>query len=163
MGQLRLVQAGPRAPRFSTRSGCHLASALSSHELLKSFSKTEEVFSPSQCFTPEDIDHFCSNHSHLSEGSYQVSMPRKPDHQPMGESRTQVVRRFYSNESSMRYRGSWKEFQDVVEDYITLGHAEPMSPIDLIKPSCSTYYLLLHAILRRIAPQQAKGCLWCFS
>ena len=40
-----------------------------------------------------------------------------------------------------------------------VGNAEPMSPIDLIKPSCSIYYLPLHAILRRLLYNQAKGCL----
>ena len=136
---------------------CHLASALSSHELLKSFSKTEEVFSPSQYFTPEDIDHFCSNHSHLSEGTYQVSMPRKPDHQPIWESlgHRQLGDSTPTNspcDAEVLGRSSktlWKS----KSRWATLGHAEPMSPIDLIKPSCSIYYLPLHAILRRIALQ----------
>ena len=69
---------------------CHLASAPSSDELLKRFWETEEVFFPCHCFTPEErsvIDHFQTHHSYLPEGRFRFS-PCKPNHPPLGESRT---------------------------------------------------------------------------
>ena len=45
-------------------------------------------------------------------------------------------------------KGSWKQFPEVVEEYIKLGHAEPLSSIDLIKPLDSVYYLPMHAVFK---------------
>ena len=40
------------------------------------------------------MEHFVSNHSILPEGRFQVTLPRKPDTPPLGESCLQAVKRF---------------------------------------------------------------------
>ena len=129
----------------------HFASNLSSDELLQRFWETEEVSTPSQCYLPEEqvvLDYFKFNHVHLPAGCYQVSLPKKIDPPPMGMTRMQAVRMFYSNEASMIHKGSWKKFQDVVEEYLNLRHAEPLSSTDLTKPPDSVYYLPMHAVCK---------------
>ena len=94
----------------------------------------EEVAEPSSGSTSDEqlvVNHFKNNHLYLSVGRYQVSLPKKADPPLLGESRSQAVRRFLANERSIFRKGSWKAFQDVVKEYITLNHAEPMPASDL--------------------------------
>ena len=89
--------------------------------------------------------HYIDNTQYLSSQSrYQVTLPKKPDSLPLGDSRTQAVSRFVSNERSIIKRQLWEPFQQVVQGYLDLGHAEPVPHSE--SPPFSTYYLPMHAV-----------------
>ena len=53
--------------------------------------------------TPDErlaLDHFNTQHSHLSDGRFVVLLPKKPGAQLLGESRSQALRRFIAFEQS---------------------------------------------------------------
>ena len=129
----------------------HVAATTSSDDILKKFWETEEIAELSTALTPEEqsvFKHYKHNHVYLSTGQYQVSLPKKTDPPPMGESRSQAVRHFFSNEQSIIRKGSCKSFQAVVEEYLMLGHAEPVPAEDLTIPSDSVCYLPMHAVIK---------------
>ena len=90
---------------------CNATATLSLDDLLRRFWETEEVSTSSPCYMPEEqvvLNHFKTNHVHLSTGRYKLALPKKLDPPPLGESPTQAVKRFYSNESSIIRKGSWR-------------------------------------------------------
>ena len=78
---------------------------------------------------------------------YQVSLPWKPDAPPLGDSRSQALSRYISNERSILRRNVWKAFQEVVQSYLDLGHAE-LVPKDESEPACK-YYLPMHGVFKQ--------------
>ena len=80
---------------------------------------------------------------------YQVTLPKREDVPPLGDSRSQALHRYMNNEKSIIRKGIWKPFQDVVQSYLDLGHAE------LVPSSASTpaqhYYLPMHSVSKQSA------------
>ena len=76
-----------------------------------------------------------------------MTLPRRDDVPLLGDSRSQALSRYITNERSILKRNIWKPFQDVVKSYLDLGHAE------LIPPSNSTpeqtYYLPMHSVTKQ--------------
>ena len=81
-----------------------------------------------------------------SDCRYQVTLPKKPDAQPLGNSRDQAVSRYQSNEKSIIRRNIWKPFQDVIQGYLDLKHAEPVPATDPLP--IQHYYLPMHAVFK---------------
>ena len=77
---------------------------------------------------------------------YQVTLPKKPDTKPLGFSRDQAVSRFLSNERSVRRRGIYDSFQEVIQAYLDLQHAE-LVPLSYQLPPLH-YYLPMHAVFK---------------
>ena len=91
--------------------------------------------------------HYVSNTLYVSDQSrYQVTLPRKPDMVPLGDSRGQAACRYLSNERAILKRRIWEPFQQVVQTYFDLGHAEPVPPDD--PPPSELYYLPMHAVMK---------------
>ena len=131
----------------TANTACQALSLSSPDDLLQKFWETEEV-SSAACHTPEEkvvLDHFTNNHVLLPQGRYQVSLPRKADAPSLGESRSQALRRFYANENSITRKGTWQQFQDVVQEYIDLGHAELIPQAELQRQQ---FYLPMHAVMK---------------
>ena len=64
----------------------------------------------------------------------------------LGDSRTQALQRFISNEKTTIRKGTWTKFQKVMQEYLDLGHAQPVSAS---KPSNKTpFYLPMHAVMK---------------
>ena len=81
-----------------------------------------------------------------SECRYQVKLPWKPGAIPLGNNKTQVLHRFYSNERSVKTRKLTAPFQQVVQGYLDLHHAEPVPPEE---PSpAAVNYLPMHAVIK---------------
>ena len=76
---------------------------------------------------------------------YQVTLPRKPDCQPLGESRTQAVQRYFSNERSIIRRGVHKDFQAQIQGYLDAHHAEIVPALQLKLPN---FYLPMHSVVK---------------
>ena len=66
--------------------------------------------------------------------------------QPLGDSRTQALSRYYSNERSIHRRKIWEPFQAVVQSYLDLHHAEPVPAAE--PPPTEQYYLPMHALFK---------------
>ena len=97
-----------------------------SDELL---AQVEEPPSNQPILTLEDEavqQHYASTHEYQSTGHYKVSLPKVTDHAALGLSRPQALNRYLSNERSIQRKGTYTAFQEVVKDYLDLGHAEPV-------------------------------------
>ena len=117
-----------------------------SEALLTRFWEIEEVATAHTCLTPAVQKHFDDTHVYVSPpGYYQVSLPRKDPVTSLGLRRPQAVHRFMSNERSTQRKGTYNAFQDVVREYIELGHAEPVPPNDL-NGTVEHYYLPMHGV-----------------
>ena len=82
----------------------HLASLLSSDDLLRQFWEIEENLGGDTAYTPDKksvVQHFRDNHFCTDSGRFAVPLPRKPDTMPLGESRSKAVRRFFVLECSL--------------------------------------------------------------
>ena len=77
------------------------------------------------------VCHFEANHSRSPEGRFVVPLPRDPCAKSIGESRSQAVRRFLSLECSHTAKGRFEELDDVMQEYLHLGHAEPIPTAEL--------------------------------
>ena len=77
---------------------------------------------------------------------YQVTLPKKDSVHNLGLSRTQAVSRFIANESSIIRRRIHQPFQEVIETYLELGHAEEVPAED--SPPSPHFYLPMHCVLK---------------
>ena len=81
-------------------------SVMSSDDVLRKFWELEESPSVQACLSAEErivVRHFESNHTRSTEGRFSVPLPRNPSATPLGESRSQAVRRFLSLGLALSY------------------------------------------------------------
>ena len=78
---------------------------------------------------------------------YTVTLPKKADLPALGDSRSQALSRYVINEKSILRREIWRPFQDVVQGYLDLGHAE-LIPSSEPQPT-SSYYLPMHSVMKQ--------------
>ncbi len=94
------------------------------------------------------MQHFNDNHVYLSIGRYQVSLPRKASIFSLGDSRKQALQRFEENEKPVSRKGKWTAFQQVVQEYLDLGHAELIPKTAMNSPVSEHYYLPMHSVTK---------------
>ena len=75
-----------------------------------------------------------------------VTLPRKDIALTLGDSRNQALNRFKSNDKSLLHKGTWEKFQAVIQEYLDLGHAQPVSQQELTTPTQDCYYLPMHGV-----------------
>ena len=92
------------------------------------------------------MQHFELNHSRASSGRFVVSLPKRKNIRPLGESRSQVVDRFLSLERTLHAKGQFNEFSTIMQEYFDLGHAEPVPPQDMHAPTSQVFYFPMHAV-----------------
>ena len=120
-----------------------------SDDLLRRFWEIEEETKHELSLSPEEksvIKHFDGTHRRTPEGRFIVPLPKKPNSPPLGESRSQAVRRFLSLERSLLSRGEFDAFNSVIREYFDLKHAEPVPDTDRDKPVQQVFYLPMHAV-----------------
>ncbi len=93
------------------------------------------------------MEYYASTTKLLTNGRYQVSLPRRED-KPLGDSRIQAVHRLNANERSLRRRNAWDSFEEAVNEYFELDHAELVPERDLLKPSHMVFYLPMHGVVK---------------
>ena len=76
-----------------------------------------------------------------------MTLPRRPGLPPLGDSRPRALQRYQANERAILKKGTWKAFQAVVQEYLDLGHAKPISTNNLTV-SQETYYLPMHSVVK---------------
>ena len=94
----------------------------------------------------EVVKHFKLNHSQNTEGRFVVSLPKQTSVEPLGESRSQAVRRLMYLEQSLKRKNQHQQFTAVMQEYLDLGHAEIVPNKDLMKPEAEVFYLPLHVV-----------------
>ena len=77
-----------------------------------------------------------------------MSLPRKIPTPVLGESRRTALTRFVRNEKSLLRKGNWEKFQQVVQEYISMGHAQLATPQELCLPDQFCYYMPMHAVFK---------------
>ena len=145
------VLAGRVDPLISSQisaTSCHV-SATSGDDILRRFWEIEENPKDPSTMSPEErsvVLHFKDNHRRSANGRFIVPLPKRPQYKPLGESRSQAVRRFLSLEKSLRSKGQFQEFSAVMEEYFDMKHAEPVPVEDLQKAPKEVFYLPMHAV-----------------
>ena len=116
------------------------------------FWEVEEPTQPSSTFTPEELkvkEHYSKTHMFVpSVGKYMVSLPRKEEAPELGDSRSQALQCFKINERSLLHKETWDKFQAVIQEYLDLGHAQPVSKEELTAPVQDCYYLSMHGVYK---------------
>ena len=123
----------------------------SGDDILRHFWEIEEAPPDQSALSMKErmvVQHFEANHSRSHDGRFIVPLPQDPSAKPIGESRSQAVRRFLSLERSLTSKGSLKEFDDVMQEYFHLGHAEEIPKSAMEKPTEQTFYLPMHAVYK---------------
>ena len=120
-------------------------------EQLAMFWKTEEseASTSSLSSVEEQVQaHYSATTTYsVSPCSYQVTLPRRNDVRPLGESRSQALCRYIANERAILRRNIYKPFQDVVLSYLHLDHAEVVPSSELTAKE--TYYLPMHSVIKQ--------------
>ena len=124
------------------------------YELLRKFWEMEEAPKSNDILatTPEEkevLEHFENSYTRLPDGKFVVSLPRSSEVKPLGESRTQAVRRFCSLERSLCNKGKFQEVDTVVQEYLDLQHAEVVPQEDLHKDVSEVYYMPIHVVYKQ--------------
>ena len=92
--------------------------------------------------------HYKTTHQYdKQQQRYQVRLPKVDDPPSLGESRTQAVNRAKANERSLIKKKSLQPFQQVMQEYITLGHAKEVN-VQMHHPQPSAYYMPVHAVFK---------------
>ena len=130
----------------------HVSAVLDDNEILRKFWEIEELIpKPGESLSTEEkivVNHFKETYTHNRDGRFIVTLPRRSDVKPLGESRSQAVRRFHSLERLLIKRNQHTPFNHVVKEYLDLGHAELVSLKDLKKPAGDVFYLPMHVVYK---------------
>ena len=160
-GWVILGQFTPEAPVHVVAAAAHVVESESEPDgdfLLKKFWELEEPPKSKEVFTPEEQrveQHYKETHVYLpDERRYQVKLPRIISDLQLGDSKTQAVHRARHNERSLMRKKVWPAFQEVMKEYLELGHAQPVTQADLEIPPSECYY-----IQREQLHHQGEGCL----
>ena len=139
----------------------HHASVITGDDLLRKFWEIEE--GPGNEFFPEEraaVSHFEGNHRRNEDGRFVVPLPRKPNSPSLRKSRSQAVRRFLSLKCSLHSKNEFSAFDNVMQEYFDLCHAEPVAAADLEKPEKDVFYLPMHSVKKEssIYHNQDSSC-----
>ena len=91
------------------------------------------------------MKHFADTHSRSEDGRFITPLPKRVNTPNIGESRSQAVRRFLNLERSLHNSLQFTNFAEVIEEYLSLGHAEEVPIFDLQKPPEEVFYMPMHA------------------
>ena len=120
---------------------------------LRRFWSQEELTLSSRLFSTKEkavINHFATSHKYCPQKKrYMVSLPRQEGSLQLGESRPTAEKRFLSNEFSLQKKGKLEQFQQVMQEYLNLGHASPVSRQEMCVPASESYYFPIHAVYKQ--------------
>ena len=92
--------------------------------------------------------HFLDTHKVLDDGRFSVKLPRVDPTPRLGESRTGAVRRYLSNERTLKRKGQLEKFTQVLKEYLQLNHAEVVPTEQLYQEQYLRYYLPVHGVIK---------------
>ncbi len=122
----------------SNQVATHHVLCVTGDDILRRFWEIEDDPLSETFLSPEErsvVQHFKTNHSRTENGRFVVPLPKRENTKPLGESRSQAVRRFLSLERTLHANSRFNELGEVMEEYFDLGHAKLVPPEDLTKSS----------------------------
>ena len=118
--------------------------------LVKRFWQSEEPEpeeTPVSTIEETAAGHFAETVKYIpAKSRYEVTLPKFSIMDTLGDSYSQALSRFLSNEKSIIRRNFWKAFQQVIIEYFNLGHAEEVPPDEL--NNHPNFYLPMHAVFK---------------
>ena len=118
--------------------------------LIVRFWEVEDGPKNANALTPEEEkvqEHYLQTHSYDPQAEkYTVSLPRREGNSTLGDSRTQALNRARSTEKSLIRKGTLDKFQEVIQEYIDLQHAQPVTAQEMTLPPASCYYMPMHGV-----------------
>ena len=142
------VLAGP-LPTKNPRPTAYTCCVAMEDDQLRKFWEIEDYNFKKPVLSLEErtvVEHFSVSHFKDDSGRFVVPLPRKKGIIALGESRAQALERFYRMELSLRRKGAFQEFADVIREYFELGHAEPVPIKELDRQCTEVYYFPMHAV-----------------
>ena len=144
------------AGKTSSNNSCHVTShhvstSLTDDDILRRFWEIEELTPNKSSPSIEDqsvLNHFKNTHCQNQKGRFIVPLPRCTNIGPLGESRSQAVRRFMMLERSLLRKAQHAQMDSVMREYLDLGHAEQVPVEDLKKPPNEVFYFPIHAVYK---------------
>ena len=127
----------------------HHASLFTGDDILRKFWELEERLTTEPMLSPAErsvVQHFDTNHARTNTGRFVIPLPKRPNVKPLGESRSQAVRRFLSLERALHAKDQFKDVEAVMREYFEMGHAEKVPGPDLEKSQEDVYYLPMHVV-----------------
>lgn len=124
-------------------------SSVNIDKALRMFWETEEM--PSQkVFTADEIraaEIFNTTHHRNESGRFVVRLPFDETKPALGESLTAAVKRLHAMERKFLVNPTFKQqYGEFMEDYLRLGHMEPVPESEIAKSPCECFYLPHHAV-----------------
>ena len=143
-------------PSLAVSASAHFVesdpSDVASDSLLMRFWKSEEPPTLDTPLTPEEErieKHFDETHKYIKEEQrYMVSLPKTPAKIQLGSNERQALHRGENNEKSLIRNERYDDFQKVVKEYITLGHARLISHDEYLATKDQSYFMPLHAVFK---------------
>ena len=150
------VLSGSTAPSTLTKDqvnlhvmALHTATTMCGDDILRKLWEIEESPMNLPVLSMEEhtvVCHFKTNHRRTEEGRFEVPLLRRSDAKPIGESRSQAVRRFLALERSLNHKGCFQEVNTVIQEYFDLGHAQEVPNQDFDKDPSKVFYLPMHGV-----------------
>ena len=120
-----------------------------SDTLLTRFWRIEEPSVYETALSPEEIkieNHYQQTHTYdAKKKRYTVRLPMSDERSELGESRTQALNRAKANEQSLIKKGKLAQFQEVLQEYVDLGHAVPVGKD---QHPAQVYFMPIHAVFK---------------
>ena len=124
---------------------------LSTEQLLRKFWELEEPTVDGKVMTPTELQvekHYEETHSYIkSQKRYMVRLPKVEVNTTLGESKTAAINWAKGNERSLVRKNKLQDFQSVMQEYLDLGHAQPVTQ-QMCKPTAESYYMPIHAVFK---------------
>ena len=130
-------------------------SCLTGDDLLHKFLEVEDSPLSEVSLTPEErlaVQHFKDNHHRAENGRFIVPLLKRDNVKPLGESRSQAVKRFLSLERTLHTKGHFSEFEKVTEEYFALDYADRQKISTDLSRMFSTCPCMLYG-KRRVRPR----------
>ena len=128
------------SPYTSPVRVCNMMATESTDLLFLKFWETEEVSSNTASLTSEEKVVMNNAYVYLSTGRYKVALPRRTDVPSLG-SRLSNIR------GEREVKGHWAAFQEVVQEYLDLGHAKPVPKTSVTSFPNEHYYLPMYGVM----------------
>ena len=92
-------------------------------------------------------EHFQQTLSRHADGRYVVRLPFKKSPDCLGDSRKRALRTLLQSEKRLTTRGMLEQYNNVLQEYIDMGHMELVSGANLHAPGMK-YYLAHHGVIK---------------
>ena len=145
--------SSPASAQGGTASTCLKVTVCheDTNRLLQKYLKLEEVPGEETPLSEEEllaVTHFRETHGRQPDGRYVVGLPKREPHLKLGRSRDNALRRYTSNERSLKRKNQWDSFHQGVGEYLELGHAEKVPSQELSQPAFTSFYLPMHGVVK---------------